>query len=414
MNNLILNTDSYKLSMFNQYPEGTEVVHSHIMARKGGVYDKVFWFGFNAILDQIRTGICAGDIEEARAILAPHGEPFYEEGWQYIIDKYNGKLPVIIRAKPEMQWYDCGEVLASVENTDPKCFWLTTYLETQLLRVWYPSTVATISQRIRNYLEGVLERTGTVEELPFKLHDFGSRGVSSTESSVLGGMAHMTAFFGTDNVPALWGAKKWYPELEGYSIPAMEHSTVTSWGDKGEADAFKNMLEKYPTGLVACVSDSYDLYNAVDNIWGNELKDVVETRDGLVVIRPDSGDPVQNVLYCLESLDRSYGSTVNDKGFKVLNKVRVIQGDGIDETMVKGICEAVISRGYSIDNVAFGMGGALLQHCDRDWLRWAMKCSAIRVNGEWRDVQKKPKTDPSKASKAGRFIDMPVVYGIIE
>jgi len=409
--NIILDSDSYKASMHVQYPEGTEIVHSHIMAREGAFSDTK-WFGFQAILKNIDLGITQADIDEADEVLGVHGVPFHKEGWQYIMDEYNGQLPLRIRAVPEGKIYKPGTVLASVENTDPKCYWLTTYVETMLLRVWYPSTVATISYNIRQVIKRFLEETGDVSGLDFKLHDFGSRGVSSPESAGLGGMAHLTNFKGSDTLQALLYARRFYDaDMAGYSIPAMEHSTVTSWGEDGEEHAFRNMLNQYSDApIIAAVSDSYDLDNAVLNIWGGSLLDEVKERNGIVVVRPDSGDPVDVVLRTVSNLGTKFGYEVNDKGYKVLNHVRVIQGDGIDQETIENILTVLTSEGWSADNIAFGMGGALLQHCDRDWGRWAMKCSAIRVNGEWRNVRKNPKTDPSKASPAGRFEDMPVVW----
>jgi len=244
-------------------------------------------------------------------------------------------------------------------------------------------------------------------EIPFKLHDFGARGVSSEESSALGGMAHLVNFMGSDNVSGVLAASRYYNEpMAGFSIPAAEHSTITSWGmdDNGERRAYANMLEKFPTGLVAVVSDSYDMANAVEKIWGEELKDAVLAREGTLVVRPDSGDPARVVVDTVVALHDKFGAEKNEKGYFVLNPhIRVIQGDGINEQSIYDICQAVLAAGYSLDNVNFGMGGALLQQLNRDTARFAMKCSAIKFDGMWVDVKKSPKTDPTKSSKAGRL-----------
>jgi len=167
----------------------------------------------------------------------------------------------------------------------------------------------------------------------------------------------------------------------------------------------KNMLDKYPTGLVACVSDSYDLNNAVMNIWGDKLRDQVISRQGTLVIRPDSGEPLPGILSTFAGLWDRFGGQTNDKGYKVLAPcVRVIQGDGVNFHSINQIVKGITDAGWSMDNLAFGMGGKLLQGVDRDTQRFAFKASAIRINGTWHDVSKNPKTDPSKASKAGRFI----------
>jgi nicotinamide phosphoribosyltransferase len=188
------------------------------------------------------------------------------------------------------------------------------------------------------------------------------------------------------------------------SIPAAEHSTITSWGREHERDAYENMLAKFGSGgLVAVVSDSYDIYNAVSNIWGDQLRTQVEDMAAMLVIRPDSGDPTTVPVEVMRRLDERFGSVVNSKGFRVLNHVRVIQGDGVNLESIRALMHNVMAAGYSISNIAFGMGGALLQLVGRDDLGFAMKCSAVRVNGEWRSVFKDPVTDPGKRSKSGRL-----------
>ncbi|MDQ8051306.1 MAG: nicotinate phosphoribosyltransferase, partial [Luteibacter sp.] len=209
-----------------------------------------------------------------------------------------------------------------------------------------------------------------------------------------------------DTVSGLCLARAHYHEpMAGYSIPAAEHSTITSWGRDNEVEAYRNMLRQFarPGSIVAVVSDSYDIFHAIREHWGKTLKDEVIRSGATVVIRPDSGDPVAVVHQCLELLDEAFGHTVNSKGFKVLNHVRVIQGDGINPTSIRAILERVTSAGYATDNVTFGMGGALLQQLNRDTQKFALKCSAARVNGEWIDVYKDPVTDKGKQSKRGRM-----------
>lgn len=272
----------------------------------------------------------------------------------------------------------------------------------------YPTTVASrdliIYRTIKRYLE---ETADSMEGLPFKLNDFGSRGVSSYESSEIGGMAHLVLFQGTDNVPAISAARKYYDaEMAGFSIPAAEHSTMTSWGGRdGELQAMANMVDRFAgQPLIACVSDSYDIYNAVSNYWGKELLQKVKDSGSTVVVRPDSGDPASVVLKVIELLMDRVGFTVNSKGYKVLpSYYRIIQGDGIDDVSVGIILQTLKEAGISADNVAFGMGGAMLQKLDRDTLKFAMKCSAIEVDGVWRDVFKDPITDHGKVSKRGRL-----------
>jgi nicotinamide phosphoribosyltransferase len=404
--NILLNTDSYKVSMWKQYPAGTTNVYSYIESR-GGRYDSTVFFGLQAFIkDYLTTPIVQSDIDIADEILTAHGEPFNRAGWQYILDRHNGYLPVVIRAVAEGTVVPVKNVLATIENTDPECFWLTTYLETAILRaIWYPTTVATQSKTIKNIIKDYLEKTGDPALIDFKLHDFGARGVSSLESAAIGGAAHLVNFMGSDTISGVLYAREYYDAgIAGFSIPAAEHSTITSWGRNNEVKAYANMLTQFakPGSIVAVVSDSYDVYNAASKLWGEELREQVVASGATVVIRPDSGDPVEVNKNLIRILDGKFGSTVNSKGFRVLNNVRLIQGDGVNELTIRSILGAFMALGYSADNIAFGMGGALLQQLDRDTQKFAMKCSSILVNGENRDVQKDPATDPGKKSKAGR------------
>jgi nicotinamide phosphoribosyltransferase len=404
--NLILNTDSYKVSMFKQYPLGTTGVYSYIESR-GGRYDRTVFFGLQAFIKEyLLEPITQADIDIADEILTAHGEPFNREGWEYILSAHGGFLPVVIRAVPEGTVVPVKNVLATIENTDPKAFWLTTWLETALLRaIWYPTTVATQSKMIKNLITNYLEKSGDPTTIGFKLHDFGARGVSSMESSGIGGAAHLVNFMGTDNISSILFAREYYNAgIAGFSIPAAEHSTVTSWGRAGEVEAYSNMVKQFgvPGALLAVVSDSYDIYEAC-RMWGTELKQQVIDSGATVVIRPDSGDPVEVLPRMFHILGETFGYTKNDKGYKVLNNVRILWGDGINQLSIRSILGVVVDMGgWSADNLAFGMGGALLQQLDRDTQQFAMKCSSAEINGKWVDVFKDPITDRVKASKKGR------------
>ena len=403
---ILLNSDSYKYSQFNQYPEGTEYVYSYIESR-GGKFDTTVFFGLQAFIQEYLTQpITQSDIDEAEAIITAHGEPFNRAGWQRILDVFDGYLPVEIKAVSEGTVVPVGNVLVSIMNTDPQSYWLTSFLETALLRaVWYPTTVATNSREIKKVILDALDHTGTPSDISFKLHDFGARGVSSLESAGIGGAAHLVNFMGTDTVEALLFARRYYgADMAGFSVPAMEHSTVTSWGRHGEVDSYRNMVKKNgkPGGIVSAVSDSYDIYEAC-KLWGTVLKQDVLDSGATLVVRPDSGYPAEVVLDCALILASHFGYTINEKGYKVLNNVRILQGDGINITSIKQILDYLEGANFSADNVVFGQGGALLQIVNRDDQKFAMKCSAIRVNGEWRDVYKDPITDPGKRSKRGRL-----------
>jgi len=407
MHNIILNSDSYKYSQFNQYPAGTEYIYSYIESR-GGVHDATVFFGLQAFIKEyMLTPVTMEMIDEAEAIITAHGEPFNREGWEYIVNTYGGKLPVTIKAGPEGLVIPTRNVLATIVNMDPKCYWLTSFLETALLRaIWYPTTVATNSYENKKLILEYLEKTGDPTTIDFKLHDFGARGVSSLESAGIGGAAHLVNFMGTDTVEALLFARRFYgADMAGFSVPAMEHSTVTSWGREGEVASYRNMVKVNgkPGGIVAAVSDSYDIFKACE-MWGTVLKQDVLDSGATLVVRPDSGDPADVVAKCLKILDKYFGHTVNDKGFKVLNNVRVLQGDGINHASIRSILYTITLAGYSADNVTFGQGGALLQIVNRDDQKFAMKCSAAYINGEWVDVFKDPITDKGKRSKKGQMV----------
>lgn len=417
--NLALLSDSYKHSHHRQYPPGTETVYSYFESR-GGAFPETVFFGLQYILKEYLTGefrIHAMDIAEARELCAAHfgrDDLFNVDGWRHLVHDHYGRIPLRIRAVPEGTVVPTHNVLMTVENTCPRCFWVTNFFETLLVQTWYPITVATQSREIKRVILQYLQKTGDPSGLPFKLHDFGFRGVSSVESAGIGGAAHLVNFLGTDTLRGIEILRKYYggcdaSKMAGFSIPASEHSTITSWGQAREVDAFRNMLEQYPTGLVACVSDSWDIRKACSDIWGKDLHSRVVERDGVLVVRPDSGHPVSTVvLDVLERLGAAFGFTWNEKGYKVLNPhVRVIQGDGVNKDSIQDVLQTLAGRGWSTDNVAFGMGGALLQKLDRDTQRMAFKCSY--VNGKWghgfweRDVYKDPVTDPGKMSKRGRL-----------
>jgi nicotinamide phosphoribosyltransferase len=419
LENIILLTDSYKLSHFKQYPPHTTKVYSYLESR-GGKFKANVFFGLQAILKKYLVGkvVTQAHIDEADDFAKAHfgnTDCFNRDGWQYILDRYDGYLPIRIKAVQEGTVIPAHNALITVENTDPSCFWLTNHLETLLVQAWYPITVATQSWHMKQKILDYLNKTGDPSLIDFKLHDFGFRGVSSVETAGMGGMAHLVNFKGTDTIEGIMYANKYYDGgICGFSIPATEHSTITSWGRDKESEAYENLLKAYPTGLVACVSDSYNIYNACEKIWGEELRMEVLKRDGTLVIRPDSGNPPDVVVKILEILGTQFGASKNDKGFKVLNpKVRVIQGDGIDYEMIGTILEKMVANGWSADNIAFGSGGGLLQKLDRDTCKFAFKCSFAEVNGKPVFVYKDPVTDPGKKSKQGRMLVVRVGDGLV-
>ena len=411
-NNFILKTDSYKHSHYKMYPQDTTNVYSYFESR-GGPFEEIVFFGLQYLLKKHFVGevVTKEHVDQAEKIVAAHMGPevFNREGWDHIVENCGGKLPLRIKALPEGTITPTSCVLMTVENTDPKCAFLTNFAETILVQAWYPTTVATNSREMLKVIKKYLEKTAdNTDGLPFKLHDFGMRGSTSLESSGIGGCAHLVNSMGTDTMSALIVAAEYYnAEMAGFSIPATEHSIMCSWTKAGEFNGVKNLLEAHPTGLVACVSDTYDIYNACRQ-YTTELKDLILSREGTFVVRPDSGHPPTVVINCLNILCKGFEDQITmvgeNKKYKLLPpQIRLIQGDGIDLDMLEKILAAMERENYSADNIAFGSGGGLLQNVNRDTLKMAFKASSYIVDNKRRDERKDPITSAGKRSKKGRF-----------
>jgi nicotinamide phosphoribosyltransferase len=405
-NSIVYKTDSYKVSHWLQFPPNTARSFYYIESR-GGAEDLTF-FGLQAIIKKLLSKLpTKNEVKKAKKFWAEHGIPYFNfEGWMDVIEL--GYFPVKIRAVKEGGIYKTKTVLVTIESTVDGFEWLPGWIETRLLQVWYPITVASKIQKCKKVIFDNLVKTGSPEGIDFKLHSFGYRGVSSEESAEMGGMAELVSFKGTDTIPGVLGAQDYYntKSMVGFSIPAAEHSTITAWGKEFEFAAYRNMLDKFAShgSLLAVVSDSYNLSNAVINGWCGELKQQVIDSGCILVVRPDSGEPSEVVLRTLNELGAGYGYTVNSKGYKVLNTVRIIQGDSIDgPESIQKIYEVLVENGWSGDNIAFGMGGGSLQQVNRDTLKFAMKCSAVLIDGVWLDAFKEPFDAPWKASKKGRL-----------
>ncbi|MBD1365054.1 nicotinate phosphoribosyltransferase [Mucilaginibacter sp. ZT4R22] len=419
--NLILLADAYKYAHHKLYMPGTTSIYSYLESR-GGMFNQTVFFGLQYFLKEYLQGpaFTQQDLDEAADFLPQvfgRDDVFDKSKFQYILDKYNGHLPVKIKAVAEGTTVSTGNALMTIENTDPECYWLTNFLETLLMQVWYPCTVATLSSEVRKVVRQFYAETateGSEAGIDFVLNDFGFRGVSSVESAKLGGAAHLLSFSGSDNLAASVMAKNYYAarKVYGLSIPATEHSICTLLGQQGELEVFKHILDTFPTGTIACVSDSYNIFRACEEYWGEELKQQILNREGTLVIRPDSGDPVMTVLRIFEILFSKFGYTVNAKGYKVLPpQIRVIQGDGVNYEAIKVMYQSLKDNNISAENLVLGMGGALLQKVDRDTQKFALKCSSAVVGGKQIGVEKHPTeldaegnlTQSFKKSKAGRL-----------
>lgn len=393
-------------------PPGTEYIHSYFESRVGAKYPYTLFFGLKPILTSLYNGVSADDIYYASQIAEQHfgnKNAFNSEGWKYIQSTYGKRLPLEIKAIPEGTKVSTGNVLMTVQNTDPKVPWLVGFFETLLSKVWYPSTVATISSVVKDDIKGwMLKSCDNLDGLEFKLHDFGGRSTTCEEQAGIGGAAHLISFRGTDTTRALaWSAKHYHALFNnlGFSVPATEHSVTCAWDNEEEFVDY--LLNKYPTGIISVVADTYNIYNFVNTILP-KFKDRILARDGKFVVRPDSitnkhKNPADQVVYLLSSLTSTFGSQKNNKGYYSLNpKVGLLWGDGLIRDKINEICQKTVNAGFSIDPLVFGMGTGLLQNCNRDTQRFAFKASSVCINGKWKAIRKNP-IDESKASKAGRL-----------
>ena len=410
--NLILDVDSYKVTHFNQYPQNTKKLYAYIEARNLNSEELIF-FGLQAFVKKyLLNPITQDDIDEAEKFLLSHIGVFNRDDWEYILNQHGGFLPIEIKSLDEGTVTNKKIPLLDITNTDEKVPWLVTYIETALLRsLWYPSSVATISREIKKIIFRYLDDTCTNfdDQLPFKLHDFGARGVSSYESSRIGGAAHLLNFLGSDTVEGAMFLKDYYDGTDiSYSIPASEHSTITAWGKDNENKAHENIINQFllEGKVIASVIDSYDTFETASKTISSELKEKIINSKGTLVVRPDSGKLPDTIIELLDTLssEENFGYTLNSKGYKELpSYIRVIQGDGVDKNSIEDILISMKENNYSAANITFGMGGALLQKLDRDTYSFAMKVSAIHDGIIWKDVFKEPSSDQTKKSRRGRF-----------
>ena len=416
-NNICLLTDSYKLTHHYLYPKGTEKIYSYLESRTGAEFNKTIFYGLQYILKKYLVGNVVSEekVLEAEKLVDAHIAPgiFNTDDWMYIARELDGKLPIEIKAVAEGSPVNVGNVLMTVENTDKRAYWLPNYLESLLLQVWYPSTIATLSAEVKKLCNFYLDVTGSSKDnLNFMLHDFGYRGASSTESSRLAGSAHLLSFSGTDTVPSLAIPANYYntDEIQGFSVQATEHSVMTAMGPDGEMEQAINVVQNAHDGILSIVIDSYNYKNFLENacIKGHALNDEInnflnKAEGNKVVFRPDSGEPISTTIDCLEIIEKGFGTHKTDKGYKIFNEnIGLLWGDGLDYQKNRDILFGIKAQGWAAENLIFGMGGGLHTAVNRDTQRNAFKCSAQLREGKWIDIFKKP-LDTSKKSKKGRL-----------
>ncbi len=419
--NPILDVDSYKFSHATAYPKDVKGMFSYIEARTNGQH-MIVPFGLQMYLKKyLSTKVTVEHIDEAEAFAKLHGEPFSRQPWEYMIDRYNGYFPVTVEAVPEGRPVRSGNAIVTIQCVDSELFWLSSYLETAIQRaIWYPTTIASLDYDIKKEIAHFYRLSGAdINMLPFALHDFGARGVTSYEQSEIGGAAHLVNFMGSDTVAGVRAVNYYYKsEMAGFSVPATEHSVECSFGSSVEEEEqyLEHVLNTFakPGAIVSIVIDGYDVYRAAELLC-TTFKDQIIASGAKVVFRPDSGDMQEVVPRILRMQASAFGTTTNAKGYKKINHVGLLQGDGVDHMSIKSLLGKILSMGFSADNIVFGSGGALLQKVNRDTFKFAQKASAVlrpvwiedgdlgsRWEDQWVGIAKKPVTDGGKSSKSGR------------
>lgn len=433
--NTMLLCDFYKLSHRAMYPKGTEVVYSTWTPRASRMKDvnEVVVFGLQAFIKD--------------KLIAMFNTEFFERSKPVVVEEYRrlikhtlgdqnpatahieelhdlGYLPLCIKALPEGSVVPLRVPTMTIQNTDPRFFWLTNYIETLAsCELWQPSTSATIAREYRKLLDSAAKRTGGAADfVQFQGHDFSMRGMSSLGSAVMSGMGHLLSFSGTDTVPAIQAAEKLYganveKELVGTSIPATEHSIQCTYGD--DLVYFNAMIsDVHPTGMVSIVSDGYDFWDVIGYVLP-ELKDKILARDGKVVIRPDSGDPVKIIcgdpdaqpgtienMGAVYALWDTFGGTLNTKSLIELDPhIGLIYGDAITLRRAQEIVERLQQKGFASTSVVFGIGSYTYQYNTRDTFGYALKSTLCVIDGKEKQIFKDPKTDDGiKKSQKGRVV----------
>lgn len=424
--NIMYAADFYKVSHKAQYPANVTKVHSVLVARGANYNDhidkeKFMWFGVKLYVKKLQgfsDWFFALSQDELASVLGEY-KAFLDvrlggdNSVQHWADLHAlGYLPLEINAVDEREICDFQTPLLTVENTDDKFPWLTAFIETSMLsNVWPVCTAANRSWNIRKSIEDRMQgyTADEMAAIDFMGHDFSYRGMPGDEAATLTGCGHLANFKGSDTIPAIKAMEDVYGEVTGFSVPATEHSVMCAGGQETEFDTYSRILDVYPSGIVSIVSDTWDYYGVLKNILPR-LKDRIMARDGKVVIRPDSGNPVDIICggngceSSLEILDGIFGHTLDSAGLKVLDQhIGLIYGDGMNQERIKEMLDTMIERGYSPLNLVFGIGAFTYQYTTRDELGFAFKATAVEVDGEWIDIQKNPKTDAKKKSLTGRF-----------
>lgn len=432
--------DFYKADHRRQYPEGTTKVYANFTPRSNKLAsmlpepyaNKIVFFGLQYFIKHFLIESWSEEFfnkpkwkvveQYKRRMDNSLGKDAID--WKHIADLHDlGYLPLRIKALPEGSLVPIGVPVLTIANTHPHFFWLTNYIETILsCYLWKAITSATIAYGYKQILMSYALRTGAdLDFIKFQAHDFSFRGMSSLQDAALSGLAHLISFCGTDSVPAIDLAEDYYNAdaekgLIGCSVPATEHSVMCMGQEDGELNTFKRLItEVYPKGIVSIVSDTWDFWKVITE-YMRELRTIICDRDGKVVIRPDSGDPVKIICGDLDALPETseykgaaeclwdiFGGSINEKGYKVLDEhIGLIYGDSITPERADLILHRLAQKQFCSSNIVFGIGSYTYQYVTRDTFGFAVKATSGEVNGEQRNISKNPKTDSGiKKSASG-------------
>jgi len=429
-------SDFYKTDHRRQYPENTQYVYSNMTARSSRIpgVNHVVFFGLQYFIKKY--------------LIEEFNENFFNKPKEEVLLKYKrrldtslgpdsvpldhieelhdlGYLPISIRALPEGTLVPLRVPFLTIENTNPKFFWLTNFLETLMSTVlWHPITVATIAFEYRKLLEKYAAASSDLPEFVlWQGHDFSMRGQTSLESASVSSAGHLLSFYGTDTIPAIDMLETYYhavigDTMIGGSVAATEHSVMCFGGKETELETYDRLISKvYPKGIVSIVSDTWDYWKILTETLPT-LKDKIMSRDGKVVIRPDSGDPVKIICGDLDAplgtpenegtarlLWKVFGGTVNSKGYRQLDPhIGMIYGDSITLERADEICRQLMSLGFASTNIVFGIGSYTYQHVTRDTFGMAIKATAGYVDGKELHVFKDPKTDNGTKKSAKGYL----------
>lgn len=420
--NALLLTDGYKTGHHQQYPNGTEEVYSNWTPRSSKhapfACDQVLSFGQQYVVKWIHeyfeTNFFKRDKQELCDEL--RNELSLYLGMDYDVSHLEelhdlGYLPIKIKSIEEGVEVPIRIPMLSIVNTKKEFYWITNYLETLLsTMLWQPMTSASIALCYKRILKKWCLKTdkNSLDFLEFQAHDFSMRGMGGLESAMASGMGHAAVFKGSDSLPVIAGMRNYY-DAKGFvigSVNATEHSVMCAGTQQDEIGTFKRLMEIYPNGILSIVSDTWDLWKVIGD-YLPIIKDDILARDGKIVIRPDSGDPVDilcgnesegqdNIVKkgVIEALWDVFGGSVNAQGFKVLNpKIGAIYGDSITTERAEKICKRLYDKGFASTNVVLGIGSFTYQFNTRDTFGFAMKATSVVVNGERREIFKDPITD---------------------